>query len=83
MQNQTNKNFGNLIKKNQIIEKSISFGENAINFLFDDSKKNLDELGVIETERTIALEQLRSLTTKLQVQNLRNKIKSSSNYFTL
>jgi len=83
MQNRTNKNFGNLIKRSLFIEKNITKKENNLDFLFNNSKKELEGLGVIEVERKIALEQLRSLTTELQTKNLRNKIKGSSSYFTL
>ncbi len=71
-----NNTFGNLIlKKNKEVS--------AIDFLFEKSYIHLKQFDIETSERQMALEQLRKLITQLQTNRLRNKIKTSSKYFTL
>ncbi len=86
MQKRAYPDFGNLItKKNKLydIEKILKNDDTALNILFQNSADKLEKLTVIESERKIALENLRNLTTILQTKRLRDKVKSSNKYFTL
>lgn len=86
MQNQTNSDFGNLTLKqkklydiNEILKKD----DVDIDILFQNSLQKLEDMTVIEAERQAAIENLRTLTTRLQTKRLRNKVKENNKYFTL
>ncbi len=80
------KSFCNLTtknKKNYNIKRILDKDSMEINYLFENSKKTLEEMTVIEAERKIALENLRKLTSELQTKRLRYNSKSFCKYFTL
>ena len=80
------KSFCNLTKKNKKnynIKRILDKDSMEINYLFENSKKTLEEMTVIEAERKIALENLRKLTSELQTKRLRYNSKSFCKYFTL
>ena len=78
--------FGNLVsKKNENMDVRIILNRNTkeLEYLFRNTNNEIEKLNVTEAERRIALENLRTMTALLQARRLRNKIKSSSKYFTL
>ena len=80
------KSFCNLTTKNKKdynIKRILNKDSMEINYLFENSKKTLEEMTVIEAERKIALENLRKLTSELQTKRLRYNSKSFCKYFTL
>lgn len=80
------KSFCNLTTKNKKdynIKRILNKDSMEINYLFENSKKTLEEMTVIEAERRIALENLRKLTSELQTKRLRYNSKSFCKYFTL
>ena len=86
MQNQTNSDFGNLTlkqKKLYDISEILKKDDVDIDILFKNSLQKLEDMTVIEAERQAAIENLRTLTTKLQTKRLRNKVKENNKYFTL
>lgn len=86
MQNQTNSDFGNLTlkqKKLYDISEILKKDDVDIDILFQNSLKKLEDMTVIEAERQAAIENLRTLTTRLQTKRLRNKVKENNKYFTL
>ncbi len=76
-------NFGLLSKKPILLNNFQNSEKKEIDFLFKNSQKQLDSLNVFESDRQIALENLRKLIAQLQTKRLRLNIKSKSNYFTL
>ncbi len=86
MQNQTNSDFGNLTlkqKKLYDISEILKKDDVDIDILFKNSLQKLEDMTVIEAERQAAIENLRTLTTRLQTKRLRNKVKENNKYFTL
>ena len=84
MRHQTNPVFGNLTKRTKYdIKRSLNKDTMNIDYLFRNSKGDLEKLSVIQAERQIALENLRNLTKELQTKRLRYKAKASCKYFTL
>lgn len=85
MQRKSNKEFGELsrLRKLYNIREILNEKNEDLDYLFDKSLKHLENFQVIESERQMALEHLRVLTTQLQTRRLRNRIKSSCKYFTL
>lgn len=80
------KSFCNLTTKNKKdynIKRILDKDSLEINYLFENSKKTLEKMTVIEAERRIALENLRKLTSELQTKRLRYNSKSFCKYFTL
>ena len=80
------KSFCNLTTKNKKdynIKRILNKDSMEINYLFENSKKTLEEMTVIEAERRIALENLRKLTSELQTKRLRYNSKSFCKYVTL
>lgn len=78
--------FGNLVsKKNENMDVRIILNRNTkeLEYLFRNTNNEIEKLNIAEAERRIALENLRTMTALLQARRLRNKIKSSSKYFTL
>lgn len=81
-----NLRFGNLVsKKNENMDVRIILNRNTkeLEYLFRNTNNEIEKLNITEAERRIALENLRTMTALLQARRLRNKIKSSSKYFTL
>ncbi len=81
-----NLRFGNLVsKKNENMDVRIILNRNTkeLEYLFRNTNNEIEKLNITEAERRIALENLRTMTALLQTRRLRNKIKSSSKYFTL
>lgn len=86
MNNKINSDFGDLTlkqKKLYDITEILKKDDMNIDVLFENSLKKLEGLTVIEVERQAAIENLRSLTTRLQTKRLRNKVKENNKYFTL
>ncbi len=85
MQNTQKIQFGKLskLKKLYDIREILTENDKELNILFKEPLKELDKFKIIDVEKEMALEHLRALTTKLQTRRLREKIKSSSRYFTI
>ena len=78
--------FGKLTAKNKErynIRQILSKDNTHLDYLFQNSLDSLAKLTVIQAERQIALENLRSLTSQLQTKRLRYNAKSACKYFTL
>ena len=54
-----------------------------LDYLFRTSGRRFKEISNIETERELALKNLRELTSQLQTKRLRFNAKSACDYFTL
>ena len=79
-------NFGKLTlkqKKINDISDILSNEDRELDILFQDHLHKLEKLTVIDSERRIALENLRKLTIQLQTKRLRKNSKASCKYFTL
>ena len=79
-------NFGNLtVKQNKLdfINNIMKNQDAALDALFCNHLKTLEKLTVIQAEREAALNNLRALTTQLQIKRLRTNVKSKNKYFTL
>lgn len=86
MENLKQKNFGKLTStpyNRTDIGLLLTTNKPELDYLYKNSNNHLKQFNIIETERQMALEQLRSLTSLLQTRRLREKVKSSSKYFTL
>lgn len=84
MSNQTKLGFGNLTKKAKYdIKRVLNKDTMHIDYLFENSIGRLEQLSVIQAERQMAVENLRTLTKELQTKRLRYKAKNSCKYFTL
>ena len=86
MKNQVKTNFGHLTNKKQKfydITEILKKDSIVLDVLFQNSTQQLEKLTVIEAERQAAIENLRTLTTRLQTKRLRNKVKENNKYFTL
>ena len=76
--------FGNLTQKTKYdIKRVLNEDTMHIDYLFKDSTGRLEQLSVVQAERQIALENLRTLTKELQTKRLRYNAKNSCKYFTL
>jgi hypothetical protein len=86
MNNQISSDFGDLtLKQKKLYDITEILKKDDINLdiLFQNSLKKLEGLTVIEAERQAAIENLRTLTTRLQTKRLRDKVKENNKYFTL
>lgn len=87
MYNSQKQEFGNLsgLRNLNCIREALNDKniDSDLDLIFSESLKRLDNFQVVEAERQMALEHLRTLTTQLQTRRLRNKAKSSCKYFTL
>ena len=73
--------FGNLTLS--VLSKDMTKGEYYLDYLFKNSNKMLSKMTVIESERQIAYENLKKLTSQLQTKRLRYNAKAACDYFTL
>ncbi len=76
-------NFGTLTQKNKIDIKTFVDSETKdIDYLFKNSRNQLEKLTVIDAERQIALDNLRKLTEELQGKPLAYASNSKFTFFT-
>lgn len=86
MENYKNEIFGSLtLKQKRIHDIKSILKSNVIDldYLFNNSLKKLESMSVIESERQIALENLRNLTSQLQKRRLSLKNDLKNKYFTI
>ena len=84
MNHQKKLGFGNLTQKTKYdIKRILDKDTMNIDYLFENSMGRLEQLSVIQVERQMALENLRTLTKELQTKRLRFNAKKSCKYFTL
>ena len=78
------KRFGELSRKYTIRKSEYKKDyENSINILFNKVETKLNKIQANRTESEYRLSELRNLITQLQTKRLRNKIKSSNDFFIL
>lgn len=86
MENYKNEIFGSLtLKQKRIHDIKSILKSNVIDldYLFNNSLNKLESMSVIESERQIALENLRNLTSQLQKRRLSLKNNLKNKYFSI